>query len=186
MCDQQFRIRIVRCANGRIAFQFACRGAAQFRVTLARAIMSQAILHGFVGDIEDRLWGTKIGITYLQTNDFSSAGFERQDSVCHSDRSRLTQGIELNVEALHNRVGSMCVAWVGNQPELGLWKYGLAKSLTYKGRRQFISIIQVSSTFFLRFAPGAKPNKIDMYFILPLVQYVTNFVGFGNMGARIF
>src|SRR5512138_3716817 len=82
--------------------------------------MSEACLHGLERGIHHRGRCWEIRITHLQTDKLSSAGFECQDAVCHCHGRRLSDGIELNVEALHN-------------------------NLT-KNSKQFISIIQISST----------------------------------------
>jgi hypothetical protein len=63
--------------------------------------MGKALLHGFERNLRHGRWSRKIGVTHLQANQLASAGFERQDAICHRDGRGLSKSIELNVEALH-------------------------------------------------------------------------------------
>jgi hypothetical protein len=83
--------------------------------------MGQTLLHGLESNFHYTLRGREIWITHLQANNLSSAGFESQDAIRYRDGWRLSQGIELSVEALH-------------------------KIPSINGK-QFISTMQISSTF---------------------------------------
>jgi hypothetical protein len=63
--------------------------------------MRQTISHRLKGNILHGLRRWEIRIPYLQADDLSPAGFERQDPVCHGNSWRLAQEVELKVEALH-------------------------------------------------------------------------------------
>ena len=63
--------------------------------------MRVPLLHGFEGGFGNGGMRAKIRVANLQADNFMSTGFEGKDTVCHGDRGRLADEVELCVEVLH-------------------------------------------------------------------------------------